>query len=85
MTSGHRDQKPRPFSIQGNVGVIGLNAPLSNRFLSSADMWTISSFKALPRKHFQSRFCGGRYSIIPQAQFLEILSTSEFMGGIYER
>ncbi len=44
----------------------------------------ISNFKALPRKGFRPWFHRGWYSIIPQARFIGILSTFEFMGGIYE-
>lgn len=55
------------------------------RFPSKADVWTISNFNSLPRKGFRPRFFEGWYSIIPQAQFTKILSTSEFTGGIYER
>ena len=42
---------------------------------STADMWTIGNFNALPRKGFRPWFHRGWYSIIPQARFIGILST----------
>ena len=76
----------RPLSLdRERAGGIGSNRFLSIRVLSTDDVLKISNLKALPRKGFQLRFCGGWYSIIPHPRFIEILSTSEFMGGIYER
>ncbi|TGY88073.1 hypothetical protein E5329_25940 [Petralouisia muris] len=83
--TGDISSRAAPFPWIGKGQGIGSNRFPSNRCLSTPDMWTISNFKALPRKGFRPWFYGGWYNIIPHPRFIEILSTFEFMGGFYEQ
>ncbi len=75
------------FRVEKNKSytVIGSNRFLSNRFLSNADVWTISNFNSLSRKGFRPRFYGGWYSIIPRPDLLKYCQHLNLQEVSYER